>query len=283
MKFFRPRILQLLLLPAGLLTLVACRDSATYADHPYKEAHIESLPQEALIPSMLWDIMEGKISPTGQTVAVEVEHAEPKKEAKHEEGGEKKEGGHGEGGEGASGAGREAGKKFMGIKVYLYEKTPGIMRGSNFLVHFERGGGELDLANYLSDRNGSFYIAMEPDVNEPLADLRVFYVSQGRKRRVDGGIWGAGCGVFMDITSYYYKTHKDAGILTNTTRERHVTVLAGQYVFYAHKGGSLLMSQLTIKDSRFPRLYCQDETRIPEAEQENETGKDKDREHPSGE
>jgi hypothetical protein len=32
------------------------------------------------------------------------------------------------------------------------------------------------------------------------------------------------------------------------------------------------MSQLTIKDSRFPRLYCQDETRPTEAAQEKEHG-----------
>jgi hypothetical protein len=146
--------------------------------------------------------------------------------------------------------------EFIPIKLYLVEKNRGILNGTNYELVYGKGGGELDLQDFVSDRNGSFYVAMTVNLDLGEKPLRVFYLSNAKQRKIGGEEVGAGCDTYIDLTRYFAKAMKEKGILANTTRQQHISLLAGTYFFVASVGGRLYLSQLTIKDSRYRQLHC---------------------------
>jgi len=150
------------------------------------------------------------------------------------------------------------------LKVYLIEKTPGILSGNGFELLFGPSGGHLDLADYLADRNGSFYLAIEMlGAEEALASKvdspqsRVFFLSRAKKRRLQGEVIGAGCSDYFDITKSFQKTMQSDGYFLNTSGGRHASVVGGTFVFRRSFGQTLQLAQLTITDSRFSQVFCE--------------------------
>ena len=188
------------------------------------------------IPSSLWDHMQAVYVAKTAKTAVQSENGEV----------------------GAS----EIATSFYPIVVNLREKTRGVLGGVQHQIEFPEGGGILDLAEVVeSGKKGTWYLAIEPlGLGESEAELRVFYLGAGREREIDGEKFGSGCQHFMEITSYYRQEMADRGFRVNTTQNRDVTVLAGSYFFVAVKDGVLMVSQLTLTDSRYPDLICQLET-----------------------
>lgn len=147
-------------------------------------------------------------------------------------------------------------KRFLAFKVYLVEKTEGVLGGENLEISYPKGGGEIDLKDYVRPGRRTFHLGFDVE-NEDLADkYKVFYVSGGRKRRIGGEVYGAGCHKYMEISSFFHKAMKGKGLVANTTQQRYVSFLAGTYVIGAHHEGELYLSQLTIKDSRYSELHC---------------------------
>jgi hypothetical protein len=149
---------------------------------------------------------------------------------------------------------------FIGLKVYLTEKNPGILGGENHELIYGDGGGELDLADFAQPKSGSFYFAVEPVLeiknDDKSAPPKVFYLSNAVKRKLNLEYVGAGCNTYHDVTSLMLEAAKSNGILVNTTAGRHVSTLAGTYFFAIPQAGHLYLAHLTVKDSRFRSLHC---------------------------
>ena len=145
---------------------------------------------------------------------------------------------------------------FFPIKVIFKEKTEGLVQRDFHEITLPRGGGEIDLAKVLKKEQGTFSVSFELEGLEMPEDLQVYFVSQSRKRRIDGDIWGAGCRKFLDIKSFYLSTIAKEGLSVNTTRNRHLTVLGGNFVFVIKNGKQVLLSQVTFTDSSEPNLFC---------------------------
>ncbi|MFM6929990.1 MAG: hypothetical protein ACKOX6_16080 [Bdellovibrio sp.] len=218
------------------LALGACTKTVGYHVEEFKEIKVEDLPDEVKVPSKAWDLLEFK------TVGAEAHH-----EAKAEGGGE----GHKE----ASGSKEVV---FAAVKVFLVQKNEGIVNGEAIKIELPKGGGDIDLSQYLTGNNGSFYVGFEfPDFVESTAQ-KVLFVSRARKRKIDDQVYGAGCNQILDITNKYMLAMKGEGLKVNTTRERHLSTIGGTFLFSAQKAGSTLVAQVSFKDPKHQSLFCEE-------------------------
>jgi hypothetical protein len=154
--------------------------------------------------------------------------------------------------------------EFRSVKLYLFEKSKRALDGRDHLVEFGPGGGELDLRDFpLSSEAGAFRVKFEFEVRDQKeSPVRVFFVSNGIKRKIaadpTGLVWGGGCKRYFDITETYNRLFSKAGFLVHTSGNRHISAIAGTYVFATHTALATQLAQITIKDSRFRDLHCRD-------------------------
>lgn len=145
---------------------------------------------------------------------------------------------------------------FIPITVILRENNPEVLETEEVRISLPRGGGRVDLAQYLGRKPGSFFVRFEFPPESPLQNVQSFYVSQARKRKIDGEIHGAGCNKFMNITKYMASENAGAGIKVNTTRDRQSTVLGGHFIFAGKKDIHTFLAQVSFVDSKNPQLFC---------------------------
>jgi hypothetical protein len=142
------------------------------------------------------------------------------------------------------------------VKVFLKEKNEKVLKSPILGFEFTRGGGELDLATIKGAKPGSFFLGFEMPEFEGAQSQRVLFISQSKKRKVEGEILGSGCNKVLDITAEVLKGNKEQGIKINTTRDRHTSILAGHMIFIAETEKNWLLSQVTFLDSSRADLLC---------------------------
>lgn len=151
-----------------------------------------------------------------------------------------------------------AGIFYSTVQVYLAEKNSEILRSPAYVIDLPRGGGTVDLASYLTGNQGSFYVGFElPSEFQEGTNFKAIYISQARKRRLENRIYGAGCNQYFEITPKFIEMMKTEGIKANTTRQRHVTLLAGHYIFSVMKDNRIYLTQVTLTDSNDKNLLCE--------------------------
>ena len=203
---------------------------------------------------------DAEVSHAGAEVAGKESAAEPAKPAAKEGA---KEGGEAGGAEGGKAAELEKGvlpTEFAPLKVYLVEKNRGVLHGINHEIVFGPGGGEIDLQDFVENRKGSFYFAVEfmPDlpVEKASTGRKIFFLSNSVRRHNKAETIGNGCHNYYDITTSFDAAMKTDGYALNTTDLRHVSALAGTFFFVMKTEGKLSIAQLTIKDSSHRALQC---------------------------
>ena len=239
-------------LASGLCVLMlgAC---SKHEEGTHEEIHtlkVEDLPADIRIPSKAYSELQFKAAEDGHAAA----------SAEHGGGG----GGHGGGGGEHGGGGAAAGAPgaggiiFAEVNVIIKEKNPGVVKGGEIKIKFPRGGGEVNLADYITETPGSFDVSFEYPDFVGSTQQKVIFVSKARKRRIDNQVFGAGCNQYFDITKAFAKAMLKDGIKVNTVRERYTSVLGGYFLFSAAKDGSQYMAQVTFKDSAHTHLFCED-------------------------
>ncbi|MGE3975588.1 MAG: hypothetical protein AB7F59_13765 [Bdellovibrionales bacterium] len=214
-----------------VLILVGCEETPEYVKGKKTKIRMAAATQDIVLPAKLWAELEAIYKP----LILDQSRVE-------EEGSRVK---------------LELPKEFFPFSFYLNEKNKGVLKQGDHELIFEKGGGVVDLANFLTDQKGSFHVAVRPQLELDKNDkVMVFYLSNAKRLNIDGEVHGAGCTKYMDITNYFTERMKKEGILANTTSQRHVALLVGTYFFAASIKGKLYLSQLTIKDSRFKKLHC---------------------------
>lgn len=157
-----------------------------------------------------------------------------------------------------SGEPSSSGIFYSTLKVFFTEKNPGILQNPSYLIDLPRGGGTVDLSRYLSGQHGTFYVGFELSAEfQEGTNFKVFYISNGRKRKLEDRVYGAGCHQYLEITHKFLEMMKAEGIKVNTTRQRHVTVLAGHYIFSVIKENRIYITQVTITDTQNKNLLCE--------------------------
>lgn len=213
------------------ITLLSCTKPANFRTEDAQMLKIEDLPTDFKMPAKIWDLVEK----TGDEKAEKSEKGE----------------------KGTPEAG-SAGIFYSTAKVFLTEKNEKILQTPAYEIELPRGGGGIDLATYLTSNQGTFYVGFElPEEFQTGKNFKAFYISQARKRKLEDRVFGAGCNQYFEITPKFLEMMKTEGIKANTTRQRHVTVLAGHYIFSVMKDNRIYITQVTITDSRYKNLLCE--------------------------
>jgi hypothetical protein len=147
---------------------------------------------------------------------------------------------------------------FFSFHVFLTERTKGVLGASNFDLVYGKGGGELDLKDFVRTDKGTFYLGVKPmlPANHKKEILKVYFLSNSQKWESDEESFGAGCNVYLDIGDFFNSAMQKTGFVVNVNKQRHVGLLSGTLFFAISIEGRLYLSQLTIKDSRYRKLQC---------------------------
>lgn len=202
---------------------------------PDRDVLVEDIPIEAHIPVKLWNFIEG------------IENPDPSAQGKHDD-------------HSAPAAGDDrdgVGALLMPVSVILTEKNPGVLVAPVIRVRFPRGGGTLDLAQWVTERQGSFYMRFDlPEAGEDLVSS--WFVSRARARKFGDEVWGAGCKKFFQLPADLSSVSDGPGLKANTTQDRHLAVFGGIYVFNLDRGRQKFVTQVSVLDSRKPHLFCRE-------------------------
>jgi hypothetical protein len=142
------------------------------------------------------------------------------------------------------------------VQVKLIEKNKDTLKDNDVIYEFPSGGGELDLAQVTTEKPGSFFLSFHMPLHDKLLNKKVYFISQSRQRRVDGEILGSGCRKLLDLSSTIGQLEFKEQLQINTTRHRHVSILAGHFIFLAETESSWIVSQLSFFDSKRKDLMC---------------------------
>lgn len=146
---------------------------------------------------------------------------------------------------------------YLPITVKFTEKNSGVLVKPVMIFEFGKGGGDLDLAQVTTGQTGTFFMQFQFQGFEAADSMSIYYVSAGRKRQVEGDIWGSGCNRFMDIKKYIVSQNQQKGLEVNTYRDRHITMLAGHFIFSTQVNKQVLVTQVSIHDSTKPMFLCE--------------------------
>jgi hypothetical protein len=227
--------IQLICIAWIFIALNSCTKKAEVSVHEFKVKKITNLPEDIVVPSKVWDLLEFKEN------NIKKIHSEKKAEG-HEK---------------VKSA--VQGKEITSseVNVYLYDKNPGVVIGSAVKIELPKGGGKIDLADYISDASGSFYFRIEYPAFEKSTAQKVIFQSKARKRRLEEKVWGAGCNQILDITNLFLKTMSKDGLKVNSNRQRHISVLGGTFFLSAETEGGFSVAQVTIQDTKHQNLFCE--------------------------
>lgn len=149
----------------------------------------------------------------------------------------------------------------MVVRLKEKDSNMPVLGGENFEIISGRSGAFVDLADYIKSDSGTFNFSFhwekkeEPDKRL----VRIFYLSGAKRRLVDGQVLGAGCNKYMEITGLYFKKILSETFEVNVTRKRHVSLLAGVYLFVINPdtgGGIRTILPLVVTDSSAKELLC---------------------------
>ena len=219
-----------------VVLFAGCKKGPAWKNEVYEEHSVKPQSGEVKIPSSLWT----------RIVALTA----PGKAAERDKSGEKaKE-------EGAEEESTHPETTFEPLKVYLIERNKGVLKGHNIALSFAAGGGELDLGDYVQPLRGSFYVVFDflPAIEK--ANTQVFFLSNSLMRKIGSEVIGSGCDKYFDLSKASAEAMKNSGFLVNTSDQRHVSALAGTYVFASTYDGKLHLASLIIRDESHRALQC---------------------------
>ncbi len=152
-------------------------------------------------------------------------------------------------------------RQLLNLSVELTQKSAVALHDNTRIVT-PLGGGVIDLSEFITPLRGAFWLKIvarkEKDADAEPQGLRVFYVSKGKTRILDGEEYGAGCNRYMEITSFYNKKSAGGGkgFELYTANQRYLSVIGGTIVAIAFEKETLSVGTLTFTDSRYPDLLC---------------------------
>ncbi|MFN8847468.1 MAG: hypothetical protein ACK5W9_11520 [Bdellovibrionales bacterium] len=142
------------------------------------------------------------------------------------------------------------------VQVKFSQKSPGLLNEGNVIYEFASGGGNIDLSQVVSGQKGTFFISFHMPGTDNFTNGRVFFISRSRQRKIEGEVVGSGCKTLLDLSSSLGQLNFKGELKLNTTRDRHISILAGHFVFLTETDKSWIVSQISFNDSKRQDLIC---------------------------
>ena len=153
------------------------------------------------------------------------------------------------------------------MDVILKNKTAGVLEGNkDYVFRLPRGGGVVDLKDFVVSQKGTFFLKARVQLNfnarkisetqEDLPGLKVFFLSNSKRRTIDSKSWGSGCNKYMDVTNFFYETIGSDGMAINATEKRYISVLGGTFFYVYPTAEGLYLASIGFEDTRYPEYHC---------------------------
>jgi len=148
-------------------------------------------------------------------------------------------------------------RQLMTVKTELQQEKLRALKGPTRILT-PPGGGTIDLADYVTSLKGAFRLKiLSEDEHHQTQNLtKVYFISQGKSHTLDGETFGAGCGKYMDVTSYFKKEMNHKGFDLYTADQRYVSVLRGTFILINYQPEALQLASVTFLDSRYTKWDC---------------------------
>lgn len=150
-------------------------------------------------------------------------------------------------------------RNLIELTVDLVEETPGLFP---LPIRFKlpNGGGTIDLEQYIHSQRGAFNFRVRIGGNDfdVLKKIRVYYVSNARRRKVLDEDFGSGCKSYYEITTAFHRRMAEKGLLLQVAGQRYLSMIAGTYFFVAPDERKLHLGSMTVLDSRYANLMCEE-------------------------
>ena len=149
-------------------------------------------------------------------------------------------------------------RTLLNVSVELTQEKPVALHES-VRIMTPLGGGVIDLEDFVTPLRGEYRARINAalEKGETPENLRVFFVSHAKSRRIAGEDYGAGCNRFMEITSFFKKKMKSSGFELYTADQRDLAVLGGTFVLASFDKEALHVGGVTFTDSRYPGEMCE--------------------------
>ncbi len=145
---------------------------------------------------------------------------------------------------------------WLPVKVFLSAKRSNILIDDKIQYNLPRGGGTIDQSKNIAGDRGTFYLKFGLSEFANPSAMKVFFISNSKKRRLDGDVYGSGCNVYFDVTSALLSAQKLEGLKYNVTDNRHVSALSGHFVFVQIEKDKVSLSQVEFTDTKNRDYLC---------------------------
>jgi hypothetical protein len=147
---------------------------------------------------------------------------------------------------------------FAPLKVTFVEKNAGVLIEPEINFELPIGGGDIDLSKLEGRNPGSFRLRFV--IPKTTLDFRVFYLSYGIERKIEGIEAGAGCQRAFDLTRGVREWNglgEKSGLVLNTSFALHLHALSGHWIFVVKLPGKRIeISKVTFIHSRNRQAQC---------------------------
>lgn len=148
-------------------------------------------------------------------------------------------------------------RQLLNVKTELTQEKLRALKGQTRILT-PPGGGTIDLADYVTPLKGAFRMNMQLEDEHHVAKnlSKVYFISESKKREIDHETYGAGCGKYMDVTSYFKRQMAHKGFDLYTAEQRYINVLRGTFILITYTPEALQLASVTFLDSRYPKWDC---------------------------
>ncbi len=151
-------------------------------------------------------------------------------------------------------------REFLDINLFFKGSAPGVL-SDNTEFKLPRGGGEIDLKNYIKGKKGTFYMSFSVKRSHspeaPIRNLHIYFMSEAEARTIDNEKFGVGCQKYLDVSALLIKSNDDEGLQLNATEHRYLPVLGGVLYFVDFDPDrKIFVAAVRITDSRYPKEIC---------------------------
>lgn len=149
-------------------------------------------------------------------------------------------------------------RRLLELDVFLEEQNEGtLVQDTRFSL--PAGGGTINLAEYVNKGKGVFNFRVVPKVetyDAQLEDLKVYFVSNAKKLAIQGKNYGAGCGKFFDVTTFFQQQLSKDGYELAAAGGRYLGQTIGSFYFVLVKISGIYVGATSLIDTRYPKIHC---------------------------
>jgi hypothetical protein len=141
--------------------------------------------------------------------------------------------------------------------VHLLEAEPGSLRGHNYEILLGKGGGTVDLANFVdTDSHADFLFGVDVPGFAEATKTKVLFLNDAHPRKIGGEVFGSSCTAFLDLTTFFTKQIAKLGQRVTTRQKLFINMMMGSYVIAFQNEERWFVTHITITDSRSSDLFC---------------------------